>query len=228
MGIENETGLGYTTPDLQGMFIAGNDFNYVSTHASAIRTTGEYNIVSSSSLAIEKGDCDLNKYQVVDLILGLEKNDGHSLVHYKSFHQAMQERLRDYTACGGNLLVSGAYIGSDMTTDEDKAFLADVLKVRFEGINNDLSEKVRGLGTNFTFYRQLNEKHYAASQSDILMPTNTNAFPTMVYNNETCAAVAYQGTDFHTFAIGFPLECIVDKQQRESIMRGILKFLINR
>ena len=228
MGIENETGLGYTTPDLQGMLIAGNDFNYVGTHASAIRTAGEYNIVSSSSLAIEKGDCDLNKYTIIDLILGLEKNDGHSLVHYKSFHQAMQERLRDYTACGGNLLVSSAYIGSDMTTNEDKAFLADVLKVRFEGVNNDLSERVRGLGTNFSFYRQLNEKHYAASQSDILMPTSMNAFPTMVYNNETCAAVAYQGTDFHTFAIGFPLECIVDKQQRESIMRGILKFLINR
>lgn len=228
IGIENSTGLGYTTPDLQGMFIAGNDFNYVTTHAQAIRTANEYNIVSSSSLAIENGDCDLNKYQIIDLILGLEKDDGHSIVHYKSFHQAMQERLRDYTACGGNLLVSGAYIGSDMKTDEDKSFLSDVLKVKFEGVNKDLSEEVRGLGTNFNLYRQLNEMHYAVPQSDILMPTNEKAFPTMIYKNETCAAIAYQGTDFHTFTMGFPFECIIDKQQRESIMRGILKFLTNR
>ena len=228
MGIENETGLGYTTNDFQGMFIAGNDFNYVGTHANAIRSAGEYSIVSSSSLAIEKGDCDLNRYQAIDLLLGLEKNDGHSLVPYKSFRQAMQERLRDYTVCGGNLLVSGAYIGSDMTNDEEKAFLADVLKVSYEGTNNDLSGDVKGLGTTFKFYRQLNEKHYAALKSDILMPTTSNAFPTMVYNNQTCAAVAYQGNDYHAFSIGFPFECITDKALQESIMRGILKFLINR
>ena len=228
MGVEDSTGLGYTTQDFQGMFIAGNDFNYVAEHANAIRTAGDYSIVSSSSVAIEQGDCDLSKYQIIDIILGLEKDDENSLVRYKSFRQAMQERLRDYTACGGNLLVSGAYIGSDITTDEDKSFLADVMKVKYEGANKELSEKVRGLGIDFTFHRQLNENHYAAPQSAILMPANESAFPTMIYDNETCAAVAYQGSDFHTFTMGFPLECIIDKQQQESIMRGILKFLINR
>lgn len=228
IGVEDSTGLGYTTPDLQGMFIAGNDFNYVSTHANAIKTAGEYNIVSSSSMAIENGDCDLNRYDIIDLVLGLEKNDGHSLVPYKSFHQAMQERLRDYTACGGNLFVSGAYVGSDMTSTEDRAFLTEVLNVNYEGINNELSENVNGLGVDFKFYRQLNETHYAAMQSDVLSASTMNAFPTMVYNNNTCAAVAYQGNDYRAFTMGFPFECIKDKQQQGLIMRGILKFLINR
>ena len=228
IGTEGETGLGYTTTELEGMFIAGNDFNYVTTHANAIRSAGMYNIVSSSSLAIENGDCDLGKYQIIDLILGLEKNDGHSLVQYKSIPKSMQDHLKAYTICGGNLLVSGAYLGSDMNNAEDKAFLANVLKTRFEGTNNDVSEKARGLGTNFTFYRQLNETHYAASHCDILMPTEATAFPTMVYNNETCAAVAYQGKDYRSFAMGFPFECITDKQMQGAIMRGILKFLINK
>ena len=60
------------------------------------------------------------------------------------------------------------------------------------------------------------------------MPTTNNAFPTIVYNNLTCAAVAYQGNDYRAFTIGFPFECITDKTLQESIMRGILKFLINR
>jgi hypothetical protein len=115
-----------------------------------------------------------------------------------------------------------------MTNNEEKAFLADVLKVSYEGTNNDLSGDVRGLGTTFKFHRQLNEKHYAALKSDILMPTTNNAFSTMVYNNQTCAAVAYQGNDYRTFTIGFPFECITDKTLQESIMRGILKFLISR
>ena len=228
IGVEDSTGLGYTTPDLQGMFIAGNDFNYVTTHANAIKTAGEYNIVSSSSVAIENGDCDLNRYDIIDLILGLEKNDGHSLVPYKSFHQSMQERLRDYTAYGGNLFVSGAYVGSDMTSTEEQAFLSEVLNVNYEGTNNELSENVNGLGVDFKFYRQLNETHYAAMQSDVLSASTMNAFPTMVYNNNTCAAVAYQGNDYRAFTMGFPFECIKDKKQQELIMRGILKFLINR
>lgn len=228
MGIEDSTGLGYTTPDLQGMFIAGNDFNYVRSHAESIRYAGQFNIVSTSAKAVESGDIDLSKYILVDLILGLERNDGHSMVFYKSIHQAMQERLRDYTACGGNLLVSGAYIGSDMTSSEELSFLNDVLKIRWEGINRDMSGYIRGMGTTFDIYRQFNEKHYAATQTDILMPTCQQAFPSLVYANETSAAVAYQGNDYRTFTMGFPLECIVDKRKQASIMRGIINFLISR
>lgn len=229
MGIEDSTGLGYTTPDFQGMFIAGNEFNYARTHADAIRTAGLYNIVSSSAQAVESGDLNLAPYQVIDLILGLEKNDGHSMVFYKSIHQSMQERLRDFTKNGGSLLVSGAYVGSDMNSNEDKAFLEEVLKTRFEMSNRDLSEKIHGMGLEFDIYRQMNEQHYAVPQTDVLMPSNHNkAFPALVYNNETSAAVAYQGTDYRAFTIGFPLECITDKTKRELVTRGILNFLINK
>ena len=229
IGVVDSTGLGFTTSDLKGLFIAGNEFNYVRTHADAIRTAGLYNIVSSSAKCIEDNEIDLSKYQVIDLILGLEKDDGHSLVHYKSLHQAMQERLRDYTASGGNLMVSGAYVGSDMTTDEEKSFLSDVLKLRFEGTNCDLDENIQGMGTSFSVYRQLNETHYSVPKTDILMPEGSMAaFPALVYNNRTSAAVAYQGQDYRTFTIGFPFECIKEKESRESIMRGILKFLVFR
>ena len=236
IGIEDSTGLGYTTPDLEGVFIAGNDFNYVRTHAEAIQTAGSFNIVSASSQAVESGEVDLTRYQVVDLILGLEKNDGHSMVFYKSIHQPMQRRLRAFTTAGGRLLVSGAYIGSDMTAPEERQFLSDVLKARFEGVNTQPptpttqhlppNTQIQGMGTQFNIYRQLNERHYAAVQTDVLMPTVERAFPVLVYQDQTSAAVAYQGSDYRAFTMGFPFECIIDKQQRESIMRAILNFLI--
>ncbi|MBQ7509749.1 MAG: xanthan lyase [Prevotella sp.] len=225
IGIVDSIGLGFTTSDFQGMFIAGNDFNYVRTHAEAIQTAGSFSIVSTSAQAVESGEVDLTRYQVADLILGLEKNDGHSMVFYKGIRQPMQRRLREFTAAGGSLLVSGAYTGSDMTTDEERLFLADVLKTRFEGVNSDQSETIQGMGTQFDIYRRLNERHYAATKADILMPTAGNAFPVMAYPDRTSAAVAYQGNDYRAFTMGFPLECIVDRQQRESIMRGILDFL---
>ena len=228
MGIEDSTGLGYTTPDLQGMFIAGNEFNYAREHAEAIRTANAYNIVSASGKAVEKGFMNLSNYQVVDLLLGLEENDGHSLVAYKSFPLTLQQQLRGYVAQGGNMLVSGAYIGTDMDTEEEKQFLADILKVRLEGTNRDIDENMKGLGTTFECYRLLNEDHYAAQQTDILMPTNENAFPALVYSSGTSAGVAYQGSDYKAFIMGFPFECIKGKYTQAIIMRGILNFLTTK
>ena len=228
MGIEDSTGLGYTTTELQGMFIAGNEFKYAREHAEAIRTANAYNIVSASGKAVEKGYIDLNAYQVVDLILGLEENDGHSLVAYKSFPITLQQQLSNYTSKGGNLLVSGAYIGTDMDTEEEKQFLADILKVRLEDTNRDMNEKVNGLGTSFECYRMLNEDHYAATQTDILMPTDTKAFPALVYSSGTSAGVAYQGNDYKAFVMGFPFECIKGKTTKATIMRGILNFLTTK
>ena len=229
LGIEDSTGLGYSTAELAGLFIAGNDFNDVRRHAEALQLAGGFNILSASKQAIENGEVTLGPaYATVDLLLGLERNDGHSLVGYKTFTPALQAQLRGYTATGGNLLVSGAYIGTDMQQPDEQQFLSEVLKVRLDGVNRDADGTISGMGTTFNFHRLLNEQHYAATQSDLLMPTNIAAFPAMVYANQTSAAVAYAGGDYHAFIMGFPFECITDAQKRASIMRGIMNFLNNK
>lgn len=228
LGQEGIDGLGYSTNELQGMFIAGNDFDYVRTHADAIRKAGLYNIASSSSMAVENGSVNLANYQVTDLILGLEQDDRHSLVPYKTFKAGMQNALRNFVKKGGNLLVSGAYVGSDMSDFGEKMFLSEILKTVQAGTHRN-SGSIRGMGTKFDFYNSLNERHYAAVQTDVLMPTVANAFPAMAYDMEgTSAAVAYNGQDYHAFTMGFPFECITNKTKRESIMKGILTFLNNK
>jgi len=228
IGIEDSTGLGFTSGELAGYFIAGNDFTDVRTHAEAIAMAGGFSFVSCSSQAVESGNASLLPYEVVDLMLGLEKDDGHSLVSYKSIRPSLQAALRDFTSHGGRLLVSGAYVGSDQTTDADKAMLRELLKAEYIRPNQLNNSAVSGLGLDFRIYSQLNDRHYAATSTDVLMPVGT-AFPAMVYlNDDTSAAVAYQGVDYRSFTMGFPFECIMDKQQRASIMRGILNFLTNK
>ena len=135
-----------------------------------------------------------------------------------------QQAVIDFS--GGNLLVSGAYIGTDMQQPDEQQFLSEVLKVRLDGVNRDADGTISGMGTTFNFHRLLNEQHYAATQSDLLMPTNIAAFPAMVYADGTSAAVAYQGKDYRTFTMGFPFECIRDDKMRNKIMYGILRFLL--
>ena len=218
-------GLGDSGNELSGMLIAGNDFNYVKTHAEAIASAQQYNIVSCSSEAVETAKVRLQDYAAIDLLLGLERCDGHSLNYYKTFNSSMQLALKNYAARGGALLVSGAYIGCDMNSNSEQQFLSNVLKCQYSGHSQTASNTVNGLGTSFTFWKQLNEEHYAATSTDILQPVHP-AFTAMQYADGYGAAVAYKGRDYRLFVMGFPFECIQDRQKQGSIMRGILNYLL--
>ena len=225
MGNENG-GLGYSGEELQGQLIAGNDFNYVRTHADAIASAKKYNIVSCSNQAVETGKVNLSRYAVVDLLLGLERNDGHSLNDYKSFTPALQNALQKYSQNGGALLVSGAYVGSDMTSDSEQQFLTNVLKCRYAGCSLADSGTVKGLGITLDYWNQLNATHYAATSVDILQPVKP-AFTAMQYADGQDAAIAYKQGRESVFVMGFPFECIKERQKRSSIMQGILNYLLN-
>ena len=224
MGIEDSTGLGYGQLELAGRFIAGNDFNYIRTHAEAIRQAGYYNVISCSADALETISDDFN---AVDLILGLECNDGRSLVPYKTFTPAMQSWLKWFTSQGGHLLVSGANVGSDMTSQTEAAFMADVLKCHYAGKDESIDETVNGMGTTLSFYRYPNEQHYAAQYPDILQAEGNGAIIPMAYADGYGAAVAYKGRDYRAFTMGFPFECIKSEALRVAIMKGIMNYLIN-
>lgn len=226
-GNEGETGLGYSGTEWAGHFMAGNDFNYVRTHADAIQSAQVYNISSCSSQAIESHSVKLSDYNMVDLILGLERYDGHSLQYYKAMGGAIQDVLTEYTKKKGRLLVSGAYIGSDMTREPEMAFLHRILKCQFGGTDPSVSETINGMGTTFEVYRQINDKHYAAVRSDILRPL-TPAFTALQYPSGESACVAYQGKDYRTFTMAFPFECVKSVKKRHSMMRGILNFLLSK
>jgi len=223
MGIENG-GLGSTGDELAGMLIAGNDFNYVTTHAQAIATAKRYNIVSCSSEAVEKGEVNLTDYDAVDLLLGLERNDGHSVKEYKTFSTAMQKALERYASHSGAMLVSGAYIGTDMSSAEERQFLKTTLKSSWGGRSQTTDGMVKGLGTEMAYWKALNEEHYAATSADILQPVKP-AYTAMQYADGYGAAVAYQGSS-KLFVMGFPFECIKGDQKQATIMRGIMNFLL--
>ena len=225
--INDDPGITYgTTAGWAGLsFVAGNEFNYVTTHAKAIASAQEYNIVSASDKVIEDGKVKLKNYPLVDLVLGLERNDGHSLVYYKTFTKSMRKTLTDYTRRGGALLVSGAYIGTDIMGTEEERFVSETLKCTYGGQYRAENNQVNGLGTVIPYYNMLNEEHYAATSADILRPA-APAFTVMQYADGQDAAVAYKGRDYRSFTMGFPFECIKDEQKQGSIMRGILNFLL--
>lgn len=246
MGNETSFGLGFSGNEMIGKFVAGNDFNYVQAHATSIAASGKYNISSCSSEVITSGRVQMKNYQAVDLINGLERHDGYTHTFFKSFTPALQNSIRQYASQGGRILISGSYTGSDMQTEEEQAFLSDILKLSYEptgstAITRDInpedstvterdsivytSPNVKGLGLQFSYYNELNAQHYAATHPEILKPVGNYAFTAMQYDTGTSAAVAYKSTTYRSFVMGFPLECIIDERTRTSVLLGILKFL---
>ena len=101
----------------------------------------------------------------------------------------------------------------------------EVLKCSSFETYREANDSIMGLGTTFLYYNTLNEQHYASTSSDILMPVEP-AYAAMLYGNGREACVAYQGDDYHCITIGFPFECIIEQEKRNSIMQGLLNFLI--
>lgn len=221
-----DKGLGNCGEELVGTFVAGNDFNYPHTHGEAIKAARKYSFVSCSSEAVEVNKVNLKNYAMTDLILGLEKDDGYSLLRYKSFTPGLQRQLTNLSRTGGSLFVSGSFIGSDMTSDQDRKFLSDILRCQWGGSElANASDSVSGMGTSMTIYRNLNADHYAATAPDVLKPVQP-AYCTLQYSDGQCAGVAFRGKSFRCVSLGFPFECVKDGKTQNDLMNGFLNYLI--
>lgn len=215
IGRETKDGLGYSGSELEGMLIAGNTFDYPFIHGKAIQSAGGYSFVSCSDEAVENGFVRLTDYPVTDLIMGAEK---------QAFSPIMQQLITDYCRRGGNILISGSYIGSNMNSPSALGFTENILKYSFGGsMGGKTSGTIYGANTHFTIPCTVNEKTYAVPAPDCLTPV-APAYSTFIYTpGNYSAGIAYKG-NYRTFVLGFPFESIEGVQQRTRIMSAILGF----
>lgn len=226
-GSEGEGSLGYCGDELAGRFIMGNNRDGSVCHVKDIAMSGAYNVVGCSLEALDNNLVKLDHYNLVDIAFGLQRNDGHSLVVYKTFSETLQSKLRSYAKSGGRILVSGAYVGSDMTQPHERSFMSDVLKTTFTGTDTNVGNNmVDGLGLSFDIIRQINDRHFAATSVDRIAACDGRSFAAMRYQDGSTAGVAYDGTDYKSFVMGYPYECINNVRTRQQVMKGLLGFLL--
>lgn len=224
-GREGPGALGYCGDELADRFFMGRQQNESVCHVADIASSGAYNVVGATAEAVENGFVKLDNYRVVDIMFGLQKDDGYSLIHYKTFSALLCKALEAYVQKNGRVLVSGAYVASDMQQNAERDFMSRLFKVALSGQNKDISNNlVDGLGINFDIIRRPNERHYAAQTVDIVSALSP-AFCAMRYADGTDAAVAYDGADHKAFVMGFPLECINNVRSRKQVMKAVMTFL---
>ncbi|MBR3514574.1 MAG: hypothetical protein IKO12_09210 [Bacteroidaceae bacterium] len=229
IGREDSSGLGYSASELEGTIIAGNTQDWSVRHAEDMMACLPLNIASCTADALERDAVDPATFDLLDVICGLNKADGYSLKQVRAFPPAVRQAMATLTRLGGSVLTSGAFIGSDMTDDNERVFTRTVLKYEYAGaLLTDSIGSLSSWDDTFSIYNQPNETSYMVPAADMLAPID-GAFSSVAYApGGQSAAVSYAGTDYRTMSLGFPLESITDATQRRHLMLSILNFLLHK
>lgn len=209
MGSETSTGTGYSGSELEGTIMQGNTFDYVYQHGQGISALGNHSFCSCSEEALTRGVTVPKEYTMIDLIYGVQTQ----------FKKETAAKLDDYCQHGGRLLVSGA----NLFNGRDFTFQALHATYGTEITDKSICS-VNGSGLRFNIYREMNPKSYAVPKIMSLQPSN-GSFAMLQYSDGSPAAVAYDGDDYKTITVGFPIESIQETQTRNLLMQAITNFL---
>ncbi len=230
------SGFGACYSDYEDMVIAGNSFDYPSVHGKAFMKQG-YSFVSASASAVAESKVDMKSYPVVDIIMGkqAQTKDCHDQVRFEVFPVALQSAIREYCNNGGNLLVSGAYIATDLwesynISEEGQKFAKEVLKYRWVTQQASARGRVKsihnpfGFKGKYSFYNELNENVYVVESPDGIAPADKSAYTIFRYaDNDISAGVAYDG-NYKVVSLGFPIEALRGEEQIDSIIGETVRF----
>ena len=234
-----DPGFGASNSNYDGQRTAGNTFDYPHIHGKALASMG-YSYLSTSDEAVNSGITHLSHYRYVDVIMGKERATifGNDSSHYdfEALPAEFTNALTQYCLGGGNLLISGAYIGQDacegeLSSQHARTFLSDILHCEWISSRSaQINATVHCIVPEYNMAPlQWNSKPnahcYAVEQTDIFYPTDEQSVVFMQYTNGDGAAIACMGNDYRCCTLGFPIEAIDNPTEREKLFRLIFDFL---
>ena len=230
-------GFGGSYTDRAGQAVAGNSFDFVFAHGKAIMASGY--AVESSSVSAFDGNSDAF---AADVICGKQLTTvvGRGAVpnRYSVFPEGLQSALRRFTAIGGNVIISGSYIGTDAwdavypgvpkAPDATRDFVKDVLGYQWVTNFGDHGGVVTGtLLSGFptvTYNREWSSSIYRVENPDGIKPASSRSSVLMRYKaGRTPAAVWYEATGRYAYKVasfGFPLEA---SENLPELIQAVLK-----
>jgi hypothetical protein len=191
---DDDCGWGMCHSDHIGQTTAGNTFDYTVMHGKVLAKMG-YSYVSSSVDGLDS----IVGYDAVDLILGKQKT--YIMGNDTSFHcmpANLQNTLTHYLQQGGRLLLSGAYIASDMQNKEDAAFTKNQLHYNFRCTHASRTGKIRierqlpqGM---HSFRTEPNDEVMHTENADGLFPADGGVVVARFPETNVAAAIGHDAT----------------------------------
>ena len=235
--------LGQSYCDYEGEIIAGNTFDYPALHGSSLVRAG-YSFCSSSRRAVEQGGVQLEEYDIVDVIMGKQRTTaigrGARGYRYEVFGEDMERELREYSLSGGALLLSGSYMFDDLwhsslSNEASRDFARDVLHAEFGGAMATRRGTVEGVAKGYgnrsrvSFNMEPSSQLYSVESPEVLRPMSGAETILRYVGSGSSAAVLYRAREGvaggSVVVVGFPLETIVDDEQRDGCIEQMINIL---
>lgn len=234
--------FGRCDDDYATQIVAGNSFDYPYLHGVSIAKTGK-GFVSSSVGAVIAGDIKLEKYNIIDLILGKQKTcvtgTGNTGIRFNTFPKKLQEELKSFVKHGGDLFVSGAYIVSDQedfrSPDGSSDFVSNILGVTKGYGSRSTSGSITTTGVAsvsmpasiISYSNTLNDKRYIVENPDILTPSGKLEVNPFVTFTDTSLPAGYSLRNGKSKGVvmSIPFESIESESDRDRLMKVIVDYL---
>ncbi|MBK5194605.1 MAG: xanthan lyase [Proteiniphilum sp.] len=236
---DDASGFGDSNANYETTRIAGNTFDYPSIHGEAFADAG-YSFVSCAASAVDNGSVNLSDYKTVDWILGKQREwsiaRGVKPPRFKTFSKKQQEALTAYCNNGGNIIVSGAFVGTDLwdnpfSTKEEREWAQNTLKYKWRNNNGAVTGQIKSVASPFSaiegdysYYHELNSESYVVEHPDAIEPADENAFTVLRYSeNNLSAGILFKGESYNSCILGFPIEAVKGQESRNRLIKGIME-----
>lgn len=237
-------GFGASRGDYETEVIPGNSFDYPSIHGKAMIENG-LSFVSCSEESVENGQVNLNDFDLVDIICGEEKNfheqkklrNSRFTREYSVLGEKLRNLLTGYFRSNGRVIISGAYIGSDIFKSEviDSSailFATDILRIKLAtGFATGSGEfftlpVLDDSGNNkYSFQTTLLGSSYQVESPDAINPVKGSEVLLRYKDNNFSASVGFKNESYSCITIGFPFETVNSASDRKTLMGYFLRYL---
>lgn len=250
---DDNPGFGASYSDKAGTLIPGNTFDFVRIHGKALMDAG-YSFESASRDAFTDDASIAGGTLAIDLLCGKQVTTkiGRGAVdnRFQVFPGALRSAISSYTSGGGNIIISGANIGTDvwdevypvvkdsLDTEEAKKFVSEVLGYKWlsdhgsytgeaAGVSNAVW-KIDGIAGPVAFWQEQGNEIYCVENPDGIVASDGRGATIMKYTgNEVSAAVASKRDGYKVMSFGFPLECVKNSTMRKLLFTNSLKYFTN-
>ncbi|MFA7180528.1 MAG: hypothetical protein WC077_05185 [Bacteroidales bacterium] len=195
--------------------------------------------MSTSRNGLERIALDKEPYFMVDVIAGKQGQSktgrGTSGIKFAIFDSTLISYLQSTANSGGNILLSGSNIATDLWDSYEidtvaQNFATNILKYRW--MTNQASKIAQvkpspnpfGFDVSFSFHNKPNPIVYSVESPDGIEPASNDSYTIARYaDNNISSGVAYSGP-YKSIVLGFPVESAKSESDLHNLINQIIEF----
>lgn len=232
---DDSPGWGASYANTEGFPVPGNSFDFTTRYGKAFLAAG-HSFISVSNEAFEVlTEKQLHQFKTINLIFGEQRGSASFKAQQKKFRVFTPDMIRQMETAAQNkvnLLISGAYIGTDMVENNDSTAILFARKtLGYKWRTNQATTVGEVTATrqaelffpgSLHFNTSRHTSLYTVEAPDAIEPAGENAYQLYRYSSNNSGAAVFFNGNHKAITFGFPLETLTRQSELNTLMNQIL------